>query len=125
MGQNQQKQQQRRVFTAYLLMLLTVFCIVPLIFAYWISMRLTNTPDMEVWLSSHCFWIARNLLIFICIAVFAALWFIPLAFFVWDQFIWVTACTIIGVIFAIVAWLFLLNSWLKGISRFIKRKPVY
>lgn len=125
MGQNQQKQQQRRVFTAYLLMLLTVFCIVPLIFAYWISMRLTNTPDMEVWLSSHCFWIARNLLIFICIAVFAALWFIPLAFFVWDQFIWVTACTIIGVIFAVVAWLFLLNSWLKGISRFIKRKPVY
>lgn len=125
MAQKQQKQQQKRILMAYLLMLLTVFCLVPLILAYWLSIRSVNTPEMEVWLSSHGLWIARNLLIFACLAVFAALWFIPLAFFVWDQFIWVTACTIIGVIFAAVAWLFLLNAWLKGISRFVKRKPVY
>lgn len=125
MAQKQQKQQQKRILMAYLLMLLTVFCLVPLILAYWLSIRSVNTPEMEVWLSSHGLWIARNLLIFACLAVFAALWFIPLAFFVWDQFIWVTGCTIIGVIFAAVAWLFLLNAWLKGISRFVKRKPVY
>lgn len=125
MVQKQQKQQQKRILIAYLLMLLTVFCFVPLILAYWLSIRSVNSPEMEVWLSSHGLWIARNLLIFACLAVFAALWFIPLAFFIWDQFIWVTACTIIGVIFAGVAWLFLLNAWLKGISRFVKRKPVY
>ena len=125
MAKNPQKQQQRRVLIAYLLMLLTVFCIVPLIIAYWLSSRTINSPDIEVWLNSHGLWIARNSMIFACIAIFAALWFIPLAFFVWDQFIWVTASTIIGVIFAIVAWLFLLNAWIKGILRFIKGKPVY
>lgn len=121
----QQKKQERQILIAYLLMLLTVFSIVPFIVAYWLAARITHLPATEVWLSSHAFWIARNVLIFFCIAVFAALWFIPLFFFIWDQYIWVTACTVIGVIFAIVAWLYLLNAWLKGISRFIRHKPVY
>ena len=125
MAPAQDKQQRTRILIAYVLMLLTVFSVVPLIFGYWLASRAINMPDIEVWLHSHGLWIARNLLIFMSMAVFAALWFIPLAFFVWDQFVWVTACTIFGVIFAIVAWLFLFNAWLKGISKFIKRKPVY
>lgn len=125
MAPSQHKKQGRSVLVAYLLMLLTVFTVVPLIFAYWLAIRTTTMPEVEVWLHSHGLWIARNLLIFACLAIFALLWFIPLAFFVWDQFIWVTACTIVGVIFAVVAWLFLLNAWLKGISRFIQSKPVY
>ena len=125
MAPAQDKKQRTRILIAYVLMLLTVFSVLPLILGYWLASRAINMPDIEVWLHSHGLWIARNLLIFMSMAIFAALWFIPLAFFVWDQFIWVTACTIIGVIFAIVAWLFLLNAWLKGISKFIKRKPVY
>lgn len=125
MGKEQQKQQQRQILFAYMFMLFTVFTLVPLLLAYWLAARITHIPDIEVWLSSHAFWIVRNLLVFASIAVFAALWFIPLLFLVWDQYIWVTACTIIGSIFAIIAWLYLLNAWLKGISRFCKRKPVY
>lgn len=125
MAPAQHKKQGRSVLIAYLLMLLTVFTVVPLVIAYWLAIKTTNMPEVEVWLHSHGLWIARSILIFACIAAFAALWFIPLAFFVWDQFIWVTACTIIGVIFAVVAWLFLLNAWLKGISKFIRHKPVY
>ncbi|MCH4249176.1 hypothetical protein [Acinetobacter populi] len=125
MGSEQQKKQEKRILMAYLFMLLTVFSIIPIIIAYWIAARVTHIPDLEVWLSSHAFWIVRSLIIFICIAVFAALWFIPLAFLMWDQYIWVTACTIVGVVFAIIAWLYLLNAWLKGISRYLKHKPVY
>ena len=125
MAPAQHKKQGRNVLIAYLLMLLTVFAVVPLILAYWLAIKTTTMPEVEVWLHSHGLWIARNLLIFACMAIFAALWFIPLAFFVWDQFIWVTACTIVGVIFAVVAWLFLLNAWLKGITKFFQHKPVY
>lgn len=125
MAPAQHKKQGTRILIAYMLMLLTVFTVVPLILTYWLAVRTSNMSDIEVWLHSHGLWIARNLLIFACMAFFAALWFIPLAFFVWDQFTWVTACTICGVIFAVVAWLYLLNAWLKGISKFIKRKPVY
>ena len=125
MAPKQHKQQRTRILLAYILMLLTVFSVVPLILGYWFASRAINMPDMEVWLHSHGLWIARNLLIFASMAIFSALWFIPLAFFVWDQFIWVTACTVVGVIFAIVAWLFLVNAWLKGIFKFIKHKPVY
>ncbi|MFC3901302.1 hypothetical protein SAMN05421749_11150 [Acinetobacter marinus] len=125
MGQEQQKRQQKQILWAYVMMFLTVFSIVPLVIAYVLAMRLTNIADIEVWLNSHALWIVRSLLIFLCIAVFAALWFIPLYFFVWDQQIWVTACTIAGVIFALVAWLYLLNAWLKGMIKFFQRKPVY
>ncbi len=125
MVQAQQKKQQKQILLAYVMMFLSLFTFVPIIFAYLLAMRLTHTEDIEVWLNSHALWIVRTLLIFICIALFAALWFIPLYFFIWDQHTWVTACTIAGVIFAIVAWLYLLNSWLKGLIKFFQRKSVY
>lgn len=125
MGKEQQKRQQKQILLAYVMMFLSVFTFVPIIFAYLLAMRLTHTEDIEVWLNSHALWIVRTLLIFICIALFAVLWFIPLYFFVWDQQTWVTACTIAGVIFAIVAWLYLLNAWLKGLIKFFQRKSVY
>ncbi|KAA8731318.1 hypothetical protein F4V57_13530 [Acinetobacter qingfengensis] len=125
MGQEQQKKQEKLVLVTYLFMLLSIFTIIPVVITYWLAVKASYFPDTEVWLNSHAFWIARNLLIFLCIAVFSALWFIPLAFFMWDQYIWVTACTIAGVVFALIAWLYLVNTWLKGIMRFFKRKPVY
>lgn len=125
MSQEQQKQQEKQILIAYVLMFLTIFSIIPLVFAYWIAARVSTQPEIEVWLSSHAFWIARNLTIFICIAIFSALWFIPLGFLAWNHSTWTMATTIIGVIFAIIAWLYLLNAWIKGIFRYIKHKPVY
>lgn len=125
MGKEQHKKQQRQVLIAYFMMFLTVLAIVPMIIAYTIAMRLSYAPEMEVWLNSHVLWIMRSIMIFFCIAIFAALWFIPLIFVTWDQYIWVTACSVIGVVFALISWIYLLNSWIKGIIRFFKRKPVY
>lgn len=125
MGYKQQKKHEIQVFVAYLLMLLSIFTIIPLLLTYWLAAKFSHISSLEAWLNSHAMWIAFNLVIFLCIAVFAALWFIPLAFFVWNQYLWVTACTVIGVIFASIAWLYLLNAWLKGIIRFFQRKPVY
>lgn len=125
MSMEQQKKQEKQILSAYLLMLLTILSIVPMILAYWLAFKVTQTPDVEVWLNSHALWITRSLMIFICIAIFAALWFIPLAFFAWNDLVWVNASVIIGVIFSFIAWLYLINAWLKGFIRYFQRKPVY
>ena len=115
----------RSVAISYFFMFLALFTVIGGIFAYWFARKVTLVDSAEVWLQAQALWVMRSVVIYMILVGFAALWFIPLAFFVWDQFIWVTACTIIGVIFAVVAWLFLLNAWLKGISKFISHKPVY
>ncbi len=125
MGSTQQKKQERQILVAYLFMLLGLFTLLPILVAYLIAVRASKYSDIEVWLESHALWIMRNLLIFICIIIFAALWFIPLIFVPWNAYIWTTGCTIIGVIFSLVAWLYLVNAWLKGVFRFFGRKPVY
>ncbi|KCX47623.1 hypothetical protein J528_4785 [Acinetobacter baumannii 135867] len=53
------------------------------------------------------------------------MWFIPLFFFAWDSNLWVTASTVAGVVFSAIAWLFLLNAWLKGLSKYLKNKAVF
>lgn len=125
MSAERQKKQQKQILTAYLLMLLTILSIVPMILAYWLAVRVTQTQDVEVWLNAHALWITRSLIIFMSMALFSALWFIPLAFFAWNELLWVNASVIVGVIFAIVAWLYLINAWLKGFIRYFRRKPVY
>ena len=40
--------------------------------------------------------------------------------FAWDSSLWVTASTVAGVVFSAIAWLFLLNAWLKGLSKYLK-----
>ena len=46
-------------------------------------------------------------------------------FLYWDSELWVTACTVLGVVFTAIAWLFLLNAWIKGISKFFNYKAVF
>ena len=125
MSAERQKKQQKQILTAYLLMLLTILSIVPMILAYWLAVRVTQTQDVEVWLNAHALWITRSLIIFMSMALFSVLWFIPLAFFAWNELLWVNASVIVGVIFAMVAWLYLINAWLKGFIRYFRRKPVY
>jgi multisubunit Na+/H+ antiporter MnhE subunit len=48
-----------------------------------------------------------------------------LSFFCMGQQLWVTASTVAGVVFSAIAWLFLLNAWLKGLSKYLKNKAVF
>lgn len=110
---------------AYVFMFLTLFTIVFGLFAFLFARKVAKSPNLEVWLQTQAFWIMRNILIYFALSIFAALWFIPLYFYYWDTYMWVTACTVIGVVFAVIAFLFLLNAWLKGLSKFFKNKAVF
>jgi hypothetical protein len=56
--------------------------------------------NAEVWIHAHALWIMRNVVMFLMMALFAALWFIPLIFFAWDSALWVTACALQVCIFS-------------------------
>ncbi|MDY6469054.1 hypothetical protein SKM54_10995 [Acinetobacter faecalis] len=115
----------RNIAISYVFMFLTLFTIVFGLFAYFFARKISLVQGMEVWLQTHSFWIMRNIVIYTLLSLFASVWFIPLYFYYWDTYMWVTACTVIGVVFAIVAFLFLLNAWLKGMSKFFKNKAVF
>ena len=115
----------RSVTIAYICMFFALFTVITSLLAYVFARKVTVINDAEVWLHAQALWVMRNSLIYFILMVFASLWFIPLYFYYWDTYIWVTACTVIGVIFALIAFLFLLNAWIKGISKFIKNKAVF
>ena len=89
-----------------------------------VSYQVRDFPA-EVWLQAQAFWVMRSIVIFTILALFAALWFIPLFFFYWDSALWVTGCTVAGVIFSAIAFLYLLNAWVQGLSKFFKNKAVF
>ena len=115
----------RNIAIAYAFMFVTLFTFIFGLFAYLLARKVSQSTNLEVWLEAQAFWVMRTILIYTVISLFAALWFIPLYFYYWDTFMWVTACTVIGVVFAVIAFLFLLNSWLKGLSKFYKNKAVF
>ena len=115
----------RSIAISYVFMFLTLFTIVFGLFAYLFARKISLAQGMEVWLQTHSFWIMRNIVIYTLLSLFASVWFIPLYFYYRDTYMWVTACTVIGVVFAIIAFLFLLNAWLKGMSKFFKNKAVF
>ncbi len=115
----------RSIAISYVFMFLTLFTIVFGLFAYLFARKISLAQGVEVWLQTHSFWVMRNIVIYILLSLFASVWFIPLYFYYWDTYMWVTACTVTGVVFAIIAFLFLLNAWLKGMSKFFKNKAVF
>ncbi|CAB1220614.1 hypothetical protein [Acinetobacter bouvetii] len=115
----------RSIAISYVFMFFALFTVIGGIFAYWFARRVTQVEDVEVWLQAQALWVMRNITIYLILVCFAALWFIPLIFFYWDSALWVTGCTVAGVVFSLIAFLFLLNAWLKGISRFFKNKAVF
>ncbi len=115
----------RSVAISYVFMFFALFTVISGVFAYWYARKITQVDDVEVWLQAQALWVMRNIVIYAILVCFAALWFIPLIFFYWDSALWVTGCTVAGVVFSLIAFLFLLNAWLKGLSRFIKNKPVF
>ncbi|APU47320.1 MAG: hypothetical protein ACKO7M_12470 [Acinetobacter junii] len=125
MGQDNIEQHRRYVAISYVFMFLALFTILFAAFAYMFARKVAIVDNAEVWIHAHALWIMRNVLLFIMMAFFASLWFIPLFFFAWDSAIWVTATTVAGVVFSSIAWLFLLNAWLKGLSKYLKNKAVF
>lgn len=125
MARNDLVKYRRSVTIAYICMFFALFTIIASLLAYLFARKITLVDDAEVWLQAHAFWVMRSSIIYFICMIFASLWFIPLYFYYWDTYLWVTACTIIGIIFSAVAFLYLLNTWIKGISKFIKNKAVY
>ena len=125
MGQDSIGQHRRYVAISYVFMFLALFTIVFAVFAYLLARKVATANNAEVWIHAHALWIMRNVLLFTMIVCFAALWFIPLFFFAWDSALWVTGMTVAGVIFSAIAWLFLLNAWIKGVAKYFKNKAVF
>ena len=125
MGQDSIEQHRRYVAISYVFMFLALFTIVFAVFAYLLARKVAIVDNAEVWIHAHALWIMRNVLLFTMIVCFAALWFIPLFFFAWDSSLWVTAMTVVGVVFSSIAWLFLLNAWIKGVAKYFKNKAVF
>ena len=130
MGQDNLEKHRRYMVMAYMFMFLalfsvfSVFSVFSAVIAYLLARKVTQV-DAEVWMHAQALWIMRNVIIFVILAAFAALWFIPLIFFYWDSLLWVKACTVIGVVFSAIAWLFLLNAWIKGFSKYLNKKAVF
>lgn len=124
MKQDSLTKYRRSIAISYVFMFLALFTIISGIFAYWFARKVTQM-DTEVWLQAQALWIIRNIIIYTVLSLFAALWFIPLCFFTWNSALWVTGCTVAGVVFALIAFLYLLNAWIKGLSKFIKNKAVF
>ncbi|TCB64822.1 hypothetical protein [Acinetobacter sp. ANC 4178] len=114
----------RSIAISYVFMFLALFTVISGLFAYWFARKVTQV-DTEVWLQAQAFWVMRNIIIYTVLSLFAALWFIPLCFFTWNSALWVTGCTVAGVVFGLIAFLYLLNAWIKGLSKFIKNKAVF
>ena len=125
MKQDNLSRLRRSVAISYVLMFFALFTVISGIFAYWFARKVTQVDGAEVWLEAQALWVMRNIVIYSVLVLFAALWFIPLIFFYWDSAVLVKGCTVAGVVFAMIAFLFLLNAWLKGISRFFKNKAVF
>ena len=125
MGQSNLERHRRYITSSYLLMFLALFTVITAVLAYWLARKVAMVDDAEVWIHAQALWVMRNALIFLILALFASLWFIPLIFFYWDSMIWVKACTVIGVVFSGIAWLFLLNVWLKGFTKYLQKKAAF
>ena len=124
MKQDSLTKYRRSIAISYVFMFLALFTVISGIFAYWFARKVTHV-DTEVWLQAQALWVMRNIIIYTVLSLFAALWFIPLCFFTWNSALWVTGCTVAGVVFALIAFLYLLNAWIKGLSKFIKNKAVF
>ena len=125
MKQDNLSRLRRSIAISYVFMFLALFTVISGILAYWYARRVSQVDNAEVWLQAQAFWLMRNTIIYSILICFAGLWFIPLIFFTWNSALWVTGCTVAGVVFSLIAFLFLLNAWLKGLSRFLKNKPVF
>lgn len=115
----------RLILGAYVLMFLGLFSIIPTLLSYVFAYKVNKSEGEEVWLKTQALWIMRNIALYGILSLFAALWFIPLAFYPWDSQLWVKACMVVGTSLMLIAFLFLLNNFLKGMFKFMQSKAVF
>lgn len=125
MKQDNLSRLRRSIAISYVFMFFALFTVISGLLAYGYAWKVSQAENAEVWLQSQAFWVMRNTMIYTILICFAGLWFIPLIFFTWNSALWVTGCTVAGVVFSLIAFLFLLNAWLKGLIRFCKNKAVF
>lgn len=125
MGRDNLTRHRRLITMSYVFMFLALFTGISAAIAYFLAQKVAQAQDAEVWIHAQALWIARNVVLFMMMAAFAALWFIPACFIYWDSMLWVKGCTVIGVIFTTIAWLFLLNAWLKGLVKYLQKKAAF
>ncbi|MBU3848893.1 MAG: hypothetical protein H9855_18375 [Candidatus Acinetobacter avistercoris] len=125
MGRDSLDRHRRFVTLSYVFMFLALFTAITAVIAYFLSRKVVQSDTAEVWMQAQALWIMRSVVLFLILGVFAFLWFIPAFFIYWDSMIWVKTCTVIGVVFAAIAWLYLLNVWLKGFVKYIQKKAVF
>ncbi|MEB3754471.1 hypothetical protein [Acinetobacter sp. MD2(2019)] len=125
MAKDSLTQQKRYVSIAYVFMFFALMTIVTGLIAYFLAAKVARAEELEVWLQTHSLWIMHNVLLYIVLSAFAALWFIPLLFFPWNAFHWVTGCVIAGIVFGFIAWMYFFNCFIRGMSNYLKHKPVF
>ena len=125
MGQNNLIRHRRLITMSYIFMFFALFTGFSAAIAYLLAHKVAQSSDAAVWIQAQALWIVRNVVLFMMIALFAALWFIPACFIYWDSTIWVKGSTVIGVVFSTIAWLFLLNAWLKGLIKYLQKKAAF
>ena len=125
MGQDNLKVHRRYMTISYIFLFLALFTIISALISYFLARKVAMSEHAEVWIHAQALWVMRSVVIFLVLAAFAALWFIPLIFFYWDSMLWVKACTVIGVIFSAISWLYLLNTWFKGFNKYLISKAVF
>lgn len=125
MGQDFLERHRRYMTLSYVFMFLALFTVVTAAFAYFLARKVANTDATEVWMQAQALWVMRSVVLFMILASFAALWFIPACFIYWDSVLWVKSCTVVGVIFSSIAWLYLLNAWLKGFIKYMQKKAAF
>ena len=86
MGQSNLERHRRYITSSYLLMFLALFTVITAVLAYWLARKVAMVDDAEVWIHAQALWVMRNAVIFLILALFASLWFIPLIFFYWVVF---------------------------------------
>lgn len=125
MGQDNLERHRRYMTLSYIFMFLALFTVVTAVIAYFLARKVVQAEGVEVWMNAQSLWVMRSVILFIILALFAALWFIPACFIYWDSVLWVKACAVTGVVFSAIAWLYLLNAWLKGFSKYMQKKAAF
>lgn len=125
MGQDNLERHRRYMTLSYVFMFLALFTVVSAAIAYILARKVAQADSAEVWMNAQALWVMHSIVMFVILAIFASLWFIPSCFIYWDSILWVKACAVIGVIFAVIAWLYLFNAWLKGFSKYMQKKAAF
>lgn len=110
---------------AYLFLLVALFTGIGVVLAYAVAWKIERNHKNEQWILAHARWIMRNSLIFSALLVLASIWFSPLLWTIWNADILTKSSIVLGSVILLIAFLYLLNAWLKGVGKLLFKKAVF